>query len=67
LRDRWKGKLYHSKRKPSFFLELALALYVVAGFAVVAWMGKWSALPYVGLFAAGYLYVCGLSLAHARR
>jgi cellulose synthase/poly-beta-1,6-N-acetylglucosamine synthase-like glycosyltransferase len=67
LRDRWKGKLYHSARKPSFFLELALALYVVAGFGVIAWMGKWSALPYVGLFAVGYLYVCGLSLAHARR
>jgi hypothetical protein len=67
LRDRWKGKLYRSTRKPSFFVELALALYMTAGFAAIAWIGEWAALPYMGLFVAGYLYVFGLSLVHARR
>ena len=67
LRDRWKGKRYRSARAPSFFVELLLATYMIAGFAAIAWIGEWAALPYMGLFAAGYLYIFGLSLAHARR
>jgi hypothetical protein len=67
LRDRWKGKLYRSARKPTFFVELVLAAYMVAGFLAIAWIGEWAALPYLGLFVAGYVYVFGLSVAHARR
>jgi hypothetical protein len=67
FRDRWKGKLYRSARKPAFFVELVLAAYMLAGFGAVAWMGEWAALPYLGLFVVGYVYVFGLSLAHARR
>ena len=67
FRDRWKGKLYRSAPKPTLFLELALATYMVAGFLVIAWIGEWAALPYLGLFVAGYVYVFGLSVAHARR
>jgi cellulose synthase/poly-beta-1,6-N-acetylglucosamine synthase-like glycosyltransferase len=67
MRDRWKGKLYRSARRPAFFVELALATYMVAGFGAIAWIGEWAALPYMGLFVAGYLYVFGLSLLHARR
>jgi hypothetical protein len=33
----------------------------------IARAGQWAALPYMGLFMVGYLYVFGLSLAHARR
>jgi cellulose synthase/poly-beta-1,6-N-acetylglucosamine synthase-like glycosyltransferase len=66
-RDRWKGKRYRSALKPSFFIELVLALYMVAGFVAIARAGQWAALPYMGLFMVGYLYVFGLSLAHARR
>jgi cellulose synthase/poly-beta-1,6-N-acetylglucosamine synthase-like glycosyltransferase len=67
LRDRWKGKLYRSARKPSFFVELVLASYMVTGFAAIAWKEEWAALPYLGLFVVGYVYVFGLSLAHTRR
>jgi cellulose synthase/poly-beta-1,6-N-acetylglucosamine synthase-like glycosyltransferase len=67
LRDRWKGKLYRSVRSPSFFLELLLSLYTVAGFLTVVALREWAALPYMGLFVAGYLYVFGLSVVHARR
>jgi cellulose synthase/poly-beta-1,6-N-acetylglucosamine synthase-like glycosyltransferase len=67
FRDRWKGKLYRSARKPTLFVELVLATYMVAGFLVIAWIGEWAALPYLGLFVAGYVYVFGLSVAHARR
>ena len=67
FRDRWKGKLYRSARKPTLFVELVLAAYMVASFLVIAWIGEWAALPYLGLFVAGYVYVFGLSVAHARR
>jgi cellulose synthase/poly-beta-1,6-N-acetylglucosamine synthase-like glycosyltransferase len=67
FRDLWKGKLYRSARKPTLFVELVLATYMVAGFTAVAWLGEWAALPYLGLFVVGYVYVFGLSVAHARR
>jgi hypothetical protein len=67
FRDRWKGKLYQSARKPTFFIELLLATYMVASFSTLAYLGEWAALPYLGLFVAGYVYVFGLSLIHARR
>jgi hypothetical protein len=66
-RDRWKGKLYRSVRRPSFFVELGLAAYMGAAFVAMAWMGAWMVLPYVGLFVSGYAYVFGLSVAHGRR
>lgn len=67
LRDRWKGKLYRSRRTPVFYVELALAAYTTVGFVAVAMLGEWAALPYMGLFVVGFLYVFGLSLAHAKR
>ena len=67
VRDRWKGKRYRSARRPSFFVELAFALYTIAGLAAVAALQEWAALPYLGLFVAGYLYVFGLSVVHSRR
>jgi cellulose synthase/poly-beta-1,6-N-acetylglucosamine synthase-like glycosyltransferase len=67
FRDIWKGKLYRSARKPTFFVELLLATYMVTGFAAIAWIGQWAALPYLGVFVIGYLYVFGLSVVHARR
>jgi cellulose synthase/poly-beta-1,6-N-acetylglucosamine synthase-like glycosyltransferase len=67
LRDRWKGKLYRSARKPSFFVELVFAAYAIAGFVSVAALREWAALPYMGLFVAGYVYVFGLSVAHGRQ
>jgi cellulose synthase/poly-beta-1,6-N-acetylglucosamine synthase-like glycosyltransferase len=65
--DRWKGKLYRSMRKPSFFVELVLSLYMVAGLAVMVALREWTAIPYVALFVVGYTYVFGLSVLHSRR
>ncbi|MDH4036874.1 MAG: glycosyltransferase [Candidatus Krumholzibacteria bacterium] len=67
MRDRWKGKLYRSARKPSFFFEFLFAAYAIAGFVFVAALQEWAALPYMGLFVAGYAYVFGLSVAHGRQ
>ncbi len=67
LRDRWKEKRYRSARKPSFYVELVFAAYMVGAFATIAAIRQWAALPYVGLFVVGYVYVSGLSVVHARR
>ncbi len=66
-RDRWKGKLYRSARRGSFFIEMGLCAYTITGFGALAWLGAWAALPYLGLFVAGYVYVFGLSVVHGRR
>lgn len=65
--DRWKGKLYRSVRRASFYVELGLATYMGTAFVAMAWLGEWTALPYVGLFVVGYAYVFGLSVVHGRR
>jgi protein-S-isoprenylcysteine O-methyltransferase Ste14 len=67
LRDHWKGGLYRSARRPTLFAELVLAAYMVGGCFASAWIGEWTALPYLGLFVTGYVYVFGLSVVHARR
>ncbi|MDH3198667.1 MAG: glycosyltransferase [Candidatus Krumholzibacteria bacterium] len=65
--DRWKGKAYRSSPKASFWLELLLCAYMVLALVMVVATRSWAALPYVGLFVAGFTYVFGLSVAHARR
>jgi len=67
VRDHWKGKIYRSVRKPSFYIEAALSLYMVLAMAAIVVTGNWAATPYVMLFVAGYLYVFGLSVLHGRR
>ena len=66
-RDCWKGKRYRAVRRHSLFAELGLCVYMAVGFAGIAMLGAWGALPYIGLFVAGYAYVFGLSVIHARR
>ncbi len=67
LKVRWKQKIYRSGKKPSFLIEGFLAIYMLLSLGLLVVMQQWAALPYVGLFVAGYLYVFGLSVFHARR
>ncbi|HEX5132562.1 MAG TPA: glycosyltransferase [Candidatus Krumholzibacteria bacterium] len=67
LADRWKGKLYRSARKPSFYVEFLFLVYMIGGFLAVAGLREWAALPYMGLFVAGFAYVFGLSVVHTRQ
>jgi cellulose synthase/poly-beta-1,6-N-acetylglucosamine synthase-like glycosyltransferase len=67
IRDRWKGKIYRSFRKPTLLAELVLSIYMCVSLAVLLVTGNWTALPYVMLFVVGYLYVFGLSILHAKR
>jgi cellulose synthase/poly-beta-1,6-N-acetylglucosamine synthase-like glycosyltransferase len=67
LKDRWKGKIYHSMKHPTLVVECLLSLYMCAALVSLVMLRSWGALPYVMLFVAGYLYVFGLSVLHARR
>jgi cellulose synthase/poly-beta-1,6-N-acetylglucosamine synthase-like glycosyltransferase len=67
LKDRWKGKIYRSMRKPSFVIELVLSVYMCAALVTLVALRNWASLPYVTLFVTGYLYVLGLSILHAKR
>lgn len=67
LRDRWKGKIYRSFRRPTFLVELALTVYMCLSLAALLLTRNWAALPYVMLFVAGYAYVFGLSILHSKR
>ncbi len=67
LKDRWKGKIYRSIRKPSFVIEFILTVYMCAALITLVILRNWAALPYVMLFVAGYVYVFGLSILHAKR
>jgi cellulose synthase/poly-beta-1,6-N-acetylglucosamine synthase-like glycosyltransferase len=67
LGDSWKGKIYRSIRKPSLVLEFALTVYMISALAGIVFLGNWAAFPYVALFVAGFVYVFGLSIFHARR
>jgi cellulose synthase/poly-beta-1,6-N-acetylglucosamine synthase-like glycosyltransferase len=62
LRDQWKGKIYRSIRKPSFFLEPFLAAYMLAGVVLIVLLQQWAAIPYALLFVVGYTYVFALSM-----
>jgi len=67
FKDRWKGKIYRTVRNPSLIMEFVLTAYMCSALAVLIARGDWAALPYVMLFVAGYVYVFGLSILHAKR
>jgi cellulose synthase/poly-beta-1,6-N-acetylglucosamine synthase-like glycosyltransferase len=67
FKDRWKGKIYRSIRKPTLVVEFVLSIYMCAALGALILTRNWAALPYVMLFVSGYLYVFGLSVIHAKR
>ena len=65
--DGWKGKIYRSVNTRSIILEGLFAVYMGLTLIILLKLGSWQAVPYLLLFLTGYLYVLGLSIAHARR
>jgi cellulose synthase/poly-beta-1,6-N-acetylglucosamine synthase-like glycosyltransferase len=65
--DDWKGKIYRSIDARSILVEGFFAVYMCLAFVLLFKLGIWGAMPYLLLFAAGYVYVLGLSLLHTRR
>ena len=49
------------------WIELALGLYFAVLVVLAPAAGAWGAMPFLGLFATGFLYTAGLTLVQSRR
>jgi cellulose synthase/poly-beta-1,6-N-acetylglucosamine synthase-like glycosyltransferase len=60
----WAAKRYRSKMSWTVVLEIILGLYTTAvlGYAVAG--QQWGAVPFLALFASGYLMIGGCSVRH---
>ncbi len=58
---------YLTERSPGIVLETALGLYLAAGILPAVRSGLWSAIPFLALFAWGFLFTAGLTMAQRRR
>jgi hypothetical protein len=63
----WRGRAYAAPGARGGVAELGLGLYCAAAAVAVAQAGHYGALPFLGLYAAGFLTVGGLTLTQARR
>ena len=64
-RDPWQAKRYRLARAGQPLAELALGIYcTLAAFAALAG-GAYAAVPVLGIFGCGYLYVGGISVAQS--
>ena len=59
-----RRKRYRSSFTNSTLFELALGVYTATAFLYALYVGEWGALPFLLLFATGYLLVGGYSVAH---
>ncbi|HKV50461.1 MAG TPA: glycosyltransferase [Gemmatimonadaceae bacterium] len=59
-----RRRRYHSVFTNSTAFELVLGVYTAAAFVYALYVGEWGALPFLLLFATGYLLVGGYSIAH---
>ena len=65
--DRWRGKRYRSRVSLVVVAELLLGAYFAWAMVALARAGLWAPLPFFLLYLFGFLYVGGLSVAHAAR
>ncbi len=59
-----RRRRYRTAFTNSTIAELALGTYTATAFLYAAVVGEWGALPFLLLFAVGYLLVGGYSIAH---
>ena len=59
-----RRKRYRSSFTNSTPFELVLGLYTATAFLYALYVGEWGALPFLLLFATGYLLVGGYSVVH---
>jgi cellulose synthase/poly-beta-1,6-N-acetylglucosamine synthase-like glycosyltransferase len=60
--DGWMGKQYGLRKNMMAFCELALGLYLICAMAYSTIKGVYFPVPFLGLFAFGFIYVGGSSL-----
>ena len=63
----WRGKAYVERRRRESLAELALGLYCAATMGLCWSQGHYEGLPFLALYAAGFLTVGVLSVRHSRR
>jgi cellulose synthase/poly-beta-1,6-N-acetylglucosamine synthase-like glycosyltransferase len=61
----WRRLAYRGPRSALAVVEAAFALYFVAAIAAAVRAGRYASLPFLLLFAGGFLYITGLSAAQA--
>jgi cellulose synthase/poly-beta-1,6-N-acetylglucosamine synthase-like glycosyltransferase len=59
-----RRRRYRSAFTNSTLFEVVLGLYTTTAFVYALYVGEWGALPFLLLFATGYLLVGGYSVAH---
>ncbi len=64
--ERAASRRYRGRAGAVVWGEVALAAYFAGAIAASAAARQWVAFPFLGLFAAGYLYVAGITLAQSR-
>ncbi|HEY9517492.1 MAG TPA: glycosyltransferase [Gemmatimonadaceae bacterium] len=62
--ESWKEKQYRSPVRWTTVGELLLGMYTVAGLAYAIWMQEYGAIPFLVLFASGYLLIAVYSIRH---
>lgn len=60
----WKEKRYRSPIRWSTIGELVLGIYTLAAIGYAIWVKEYGALPFLVLFAGGYLLIAGYSIRH---
>jgi cellulose synthase/poly-beta-1,6-N-acetylglucosamine synthase-like glycosyltransferase len=61
----WKSKRYRSGRPIAGVLEMAFAVYFLAALHAAYDTRQWISLPFIALFAFGFVYVAFLTTAHS--
>ncbi len=64
--DFWKTKRYRASASRLLWLECILVGYTAMTAVCLIIVDRWSAIPYVLLFAIGFAYVTSLSILHQR-
>ncbi len=65
-RETWANKRYRGARSWLPFAEVGFAIYYLVAIVVAVKLGAWATLPFLVIFAFGFAYVGGLSLAQRR-
>ena len=63
--DRWQASNYRLPLARMVIGEALLTLYALATVAVAAYVGNWAALPFIGIYAAGFGLMVGAELSQA--
>lgn len=61
----WQGKIYKSKFSMTLVFEVLLAAYISLALFYSIKHQQLASLPFIFLYWLGYMFIAGLSLAHA--